>query len=348
MIKIVSMHKTTLSLLCLLLMSCSSARVGVTEPEKTAAPFKDGKFDNIEPFSDKSFWQLMKWRFFVDRKPWPKEVETQTIIPPQRVEGDELKFTVLNHASILIQHKGLNILTDPHYSERCSPVSWAGPKRVRKPAVKFDDLPPIDVVLISHNHYDHLDVPTLKRLHEKFNPIILMGLKNHHILNEANISNWVELDWWQEYQVKDISFTFVPAQHWSARGLFDRFESLWGGFVFKSQSRSIYFAGDTGYGKFFKMIRDKLGSPDLSFIPIGAYEPRWFMKDSHLNPQDAVDAHHDLASKVSVGIHLETFQLTDEDYETPRKEFKKAWEKSNKENTFIPPEFGRLYDLKDF
>lgn len=345
---IASMRKLSLILLFLSVMNSSCARVGKPTPMKTVAPYKNGKFDNLEPFADKSFWQLMKWRFTGSRGDWPEKVPFKTVVPPKRVEGDDLKFTVLNHASILIQHNGLNIITDPHYSERASPVSWAGPKRVREPSVKFEDLPPIDVVLISHNHYDHLDVPTLKRLHDKFNPIIIMGLKNHHILNDAKISNYVELDWWQSHTVKGVTFHFVPAQHWSARGLFDRFESLWGGFYMHTPARSVYFAGDTGYGSFFKKIYQKLGSPDISFIPIGAYEPRWFMKASHINPQEAVRAHEALESKVSIGIHLETFQLTDEAYETPRMEFAKAWENSLKKGVFLPPDFGKIFDAKDF
>lgn len=312
------------------------------------APYKDGKFDNLESFPDKSFSQLLKWRLFSSREPWPEKVEVKKVVPPKKVEGADLKFIVVNHASVLIQHAGLNILTDPHYSQRSSPFSWVGPKRVREPAINFEDLPQIDVVLISHNHYDHMDVPTLKRLHEKFNPVILVGLKNAHILEAEGIKNIVELDWWQTHKIGEVNFVFVPAQHWSARGLFDRFESLWGGFYLHTVERSVYFAGDTGYGSFFSKIAQKLGSPDVSFIPIGAYEPRWFMKDSHINPVDAVRAHQDLESMVSVGIHLETFQLTNEAYETPRKEFKEAWEKSLKMGTFFAPEFGRLYDFKEF
>lgn len=316
------------------------------------APFDGEKFQNLEPFPDKSFFELMKWRLFGKREAFPKWVETPTTVPDKLVEGERLNFVLINHATVLIQYQGLNILTDPHYSERCSPVSWMGPKRVRNPGVKFEDLPPIDVVLISHNHYDHLDIQTLKKLKDHSNPKVFVGLKNGELLKEEGIPNFVEFDWWQSVSVGPLNFTFVPAQHWSARGLGDRFATLWGGFFIKgskenTKSKSIYFAGDTGYGNFFSMIKKKLGAPDLSFIPIGAYEPRWFMKDSHLNTEDAVKAHHDLESRYSVGIHFETFQLTDEAFERPRKEFGVAWEKSPKKGSFIAPEFGTPYEWFD-
>src|SRR5690606_12455675 len=162
-----------------------------------------------------------------------------------------------------IQIDGLNIITDPIWSERTSPVSFAGPKRVRAPGMTFESLPPIDVVLISHNHYDHLDLPTLERLKDAFNPIFVVGLKNRELLESVGIKNIVELDWWQKQKIKNMDFTFVPAQHWSARGLFDKRKMLWGGFVIEGSKR-IYFAGDTGYGKFFKTIKEKIGEPDLS------------------------------------------------------------------------------------
>lgn len=317
----------------------------VASDSKYQAPYDGERFQNLEPFPDKSFFQLLKWRLFGTREKWPQWVETKTSIPPRKSEGDKITYTVINHATVLIQFQGLNILTDPHYSLRSSPVSWAGPKRGRNPGVRFEDLPPIDVVVISHNHYDHLDLPTLKRLQKHSDPVIFVGLKNGKLLKEEGLSKVEEFDWWQEVKLGALSFTFVPGQHWSARGLNDRFETLWGGFFIKGTEKSVYFAGDTGYGKFFSLIKEKCGKPDLSFIPIGAYEPRWFMKNAHINPEEAIHAHEDLGSGVSVGIHFETFQLTDEAFERPRQDFEKAWEKSGKLGRFFAPEFGTIYEL---
>lgn len=311
------------------------------------APYDGEKFNNLEPFKDKSFSDLLRWRFKTVQEKWPERVETPTTKPSlERVYGDSIHYTLIGHATVLIQVNGINILTDPVYAQRSSPVSWAGPKRVRRPAINFDDLPIIDVVIISHNHYDHLDLETLKRLGKKFNPHFFVGLKNGKLLKAEGIERVVEMDWWQKSEYKDLKIHFVPAQHWSARGLFDRFETLWGGFFIEVNEKKIYFAGDTGYGKFFSLIKEKLGAPDLSFIPIGAYEPRWFMKDSHINPEDAVKAHHDLGSSVSVGMHFETFQLTNEAFDTPRKEFNEAWKASKKKGQFFAPEFGNEYKFK--
>lgn len=322
--------KTLLLLLLIALTSCQSTR-----------------FENLQPFPDKSFGELLKWRLFSSREKWPDWVETkQGQVSVERVTGSKIHFLPVNHASVLIQVEGKNILTDPIYSMRTSPVSWAGPKRVREAGIKFEDLPPIDIVIISHNHYDHLDLPTLKRLKDKFDPTFYVGLKNGELLKSEGITNLVEMNWWQTEKNGLIDITFVPAQHWSARGLFDRFETLWGGFYLKAPMAKIYFAGDTGYGSFFTLIKEKLGSPDLAFLPIGAYEPRWFMKNAHMNPEEAVKAHHDLESRFSVGIHLETFQLTNEAFDTPRKEFLQAWSKSQKKGSFEAPEFGKEYILE--
>lgn len=330
-------------LVTLLLVACSTSHVHKT-PEEIVAPYEDGKFQNLEPFEDKNFWSLLKWRFASSRAEWPKWVES-VLYKPEHKRSDELVFTVINHASVLIQMDGLNILTDPHYSERTSPVSFAGPKRVRKPGILFEDLPPIDLVLISHNHYDHLDLPTLKKLNDKHSPKFFVGLGNKALMKEAKIENIEEMDWWQSFSLKTLKITFVPAQHWSARSLFDKRETLWGGFYIDG-SKKVYFAGDTGYGKFFKLIKSKLGAPELSLMPIGAYEPRWFMKNAHMNPEEAVRASIDLESKKSVGIHFATFQLTDEAYGQPIEDLNSALKASPlSQEDFIIPEFGRAYRL---
>ncbi len=335
------MKKLSALIFTALLSSCTS------QPHaKTSAPFDGVKFDNIEPFEDKSVFDLLTWKIGSMSKstPWPDKVDSEQF-KPGRQRSIKPIITVINHASVLIQADNLNILTDPHYSLRASPVQFTGPKRVVKPGITFDDLPSIDIVLISHNHYDHLDLDTLKRLKEKDEPQFIVGLKTKSLLEENGIKTVIELDWWQSITANKTKITFVPSQHWSARGVFDKREMLWGGF-FIENSHKIYFAGDTGYGKFFKQIREKLGKPDLSLIPIGAYEPRWFMKDAHLNPEDSLKAFQDLKSKKMIGIHFGTFKLTDEGYTDPIDTLYDEIKKLNIDPLkVIIPTFGKPYSI---
>jgi L-ascorbate metabolism protein UlaG (beta-lactamase superfamily) len=324
-----------------ILLSCASQPV-----LQTIAPYNGDKFDNIEPFDDKSLFDLLSWKFkaFSNSVDWPDEVSSEQY-KPTVARSVEPIVTVINHATVLIQVDNLNIITDPHYSMRASPVQFAGPKRVVKPGISFDDLPKIDIVLISHNHYDHLDLATLKRLTKRDHPIILVGLKTKKFLNDNGIKKVFDLDWWQSSRVNNTKITFVPAQHWSARGLFDKREMLWGGFYIANKYK-IYFAGDTGYGKFFKMIKERLSPPDLSLIPIGAYEPRWFMKNAHLNPKDALQAFKDLESSKMIGIHFGTFKLTDEGYKDPAITLSKEVEIQQLDpQKVIIPVFGKPYTL---
>lgn len=303
------------------------------------APFDGERFDNLEPVPDKPFTTVMKWRLTSEPIAWPEWVESiPGSVLKERTNSGEVHWNVINHASVLIQIDGINIITDPVWSDRTSPVSFAGPKRVRAPGLTFESLPPIDFVLISHNHYDHLDQPTLKRLKEAHDPTFIVGLKNKPLLEEVGITKIIEMDWWQKQSVNNLQITFVPAQHWSARGLFDKRKMLWGGFIIEGSKR-VYFAGDTGWGSFFKLIREKVGEPDLAFIPIGAYAPRWFMKNFHINPEEAVNAHLDLGAKQSVGIHFGTFQLTDEGINDPIVELERI-KVSKSIADFLVPKFG--------
>jgi len=214
---------------------------------------------------------------------------------------------------------GIAILTDPIWSERASIVSWAGPKRVRKPGVAFDDLPHIDLVLLSHNHYDHLDLSTLNKLQQAFSPTILVAAGDAQLVGPLGFKEMFEHDWWDETLFREkLKITFVPAQHFSARGLHDRYRSLWGGYVIESQGRLVYFGGDSGYSKHFSDIKLRLGAPDIAMLGIGAYEPRWFMQPIHMNPAEAVRAHADLGARHSIGMHFGTFQLTPEAIDQPR------------------------------
>jgi len=305
--------------------------------------FDGEKFHNIEPTPLKGFFSFLKMRISRDWPKWPATVENVKVVQqlPKPPEADKIQFTVVNHASVFIQAGGINILTDPVWSERCSPFSWAGPKRVHPPAIDFEALPLIHVVLISHNHYDHMDLPTLEKLRDKFDPLIITGLGNKAYLEANGFKNVVELDWWESRGEHQAQFIFVPSQHFSSRGLFDRNHTLWGGFFIKIADKSIYFAGDTGYGNFFKTISEKLGPADLSFIPIGAYEPHEFMGPVHMNPKEAVQAHVDLHSQLSVGIHYGTFQLTAEAIDQPLKDLATALNEHHiPKEKFITPEFG--------
>lgn len=332
-----------LILLLFMTQSCAGKNIK-KDPADIIAPFNGKKFDNIEPFEDKSFWQVLKWQWDSRNTTvaWPKKIKLKHQ-KPLKQRSQELIVTFINHASVLIQMNNLNIITDPHYTQRCSPVEFAGPKRVIDPGIKFENLPPIDIVLVSHNHYDHLDLETLQMLSERDKPKVYAGLGTASFLTDNDILNAIDMDWWEEIQLGDLKIHFVPAQHWSARGLFDKREMLWGGFVVEGQ-RKVYFAGDTGYGKFFKMIYQKYGIMDLSLLPIGAYEPRWFMKWAHMNPEDSVKAFLDLKTKAAIGIHFGTFKLTDEGRDTPIKELAIAREKYQiKKELFFAPEFGQAY-----
>jgi len=232
--------------------------------------------------------------------------------------------TFVGHATFLIQAAATSVLIDPVYSQRASPVSFAGPRRVRAPGVRFDDLPDISLVLLSHNHYDHCDMRTLQRLDQRFHPPVVTPLGNGRLLRSAGIRQVEELDWWQSASAMPLPITVTPAQHFSARGMFDRNRALWGGFLIEAGGRRILHAGDSGYGAHALEIAARLGPIDLALLPIGAYEPRWFMKDIHMNPAEAVQTHLDLAARRSLAMHFGTFQLTPEGVDEPIRELRKA------------------------
>lgn len=254
-----------------------------------------------------------------DRPKWPDNIENTGITSLQQpLHGDDLNLTFINHASFLIQFKGLNILTDPVWSQRVSPFSWFGPKRIRPPGLTLDDLPPIDIILISHNHYDHFDKSTLRKLNQKFSPKIIVPIGDRKLAESVGFNQVQELDWWESVTLgESLSVTFAPTQHSSARGLFDRDKSLWGSYFIKKGKHSIYFGGDAGYSSHYKDIKQRLGAADIALLGIGAYAPQYFMKPVHMNPQEAVQAHLDLEAKLSIGMHYETFQLSTEAFEQP-------------------------------
>jgi L-ascorbate metabolism protein UlaG (beta-lactamase superfamily) len=285
----------------------------------TGAPFIDGRFYNQDPSAYRSAGDL--WRFFREREPPEWQVVTDAEPgppPPERVGEGELRVTFVGHSTVLLQVDGLNLLTDPIWSDRAGPVEWAGPRRYRPPGLRFEDLPPIDAVLVSHNHYDHLDLATLLRLQDEHRPLFYTGLGNAAFLRREGVWDVLELDWWDEVRLaRGVRLWFVPAQHFSGRGLCDQGTTLWGGFVIDGPAGVVYFAGDTGFGPHFDQLRRRFGPPRLALLPIGAFQPRWFMSAMHLGPDEAVEAHRRLDAAASVAIHYGTFALADDRQDEP-------------------------------
>jgi L-ascorbate metabolism protein UlaG (beta-lactamase superfamily) len=279
--------------------------------------FDGNKFVNPDRVGNHSYFDVLKWWLSGNDKGVWQRLEKSDVqqfpAPEKSVDPEELHVTFINHASFLLRIDGVNILTDPIWSYRASPYQWIGPKRMRPPGIEFDDLPPIDLVLISHNHYDHLDIHTVKKLAEKHDSQFIVPLGVEQYLNNHGVENTIHVDWWEELSFDtNLSLTTVPARHFSGRGLFDRNQTLWCGYVLHTSVGNVYFAGDTGYGNFLKDIGNKFGPLHTAFIPIGAYRPRWFMKSIHLSPEDAVIAHRDLQSKQSIAMHFGTFPMADD------------------------------------
>ncbi len=298
---------------------------------------------------------IMGWIFGIDRPDWPEPKDFIPGPPPAtRVTDGKLAITPVGHATFLIQMDGLNILTDPIWSERCSPVSWAGPRRYREPGISFEDLPPIDIVLVSHNHYDHFDLPTLRRLAEKGTPRAVVPLGNLDLLRETGIPKTEELDWWQTVRLTpDITVTLVPAQHFSARTLWDRNKTLWGGFVVSGPSGNVFYAGDTGYGPHFQEIGRRFPPIRAALLPIAPFRPQQsnspqmgYYPRVHMGPEEAVQAHMDLGTKVSVAAHFQVFQLGFDGFDDAVSELLATLEKQNlPPETFITPTPGRVIEL---
>ncbi|GAC1649435.1 MAG: MBL fold metallo-hydrolase [Gemmatimonadaceae bacterium] len=249
---------------------------------------------------------------------WRQWEETATDTPPARVGHGMLRVTFVNHATVLLQMDSLNILTDPMWATRASPVEWIGPKRHRPPGIRFEDLPPIDVVLLSHNHYDHMDLATLRRLQRAFHPRIIAGLGNAAYLARQGIVPAEDIDWWQSSLLAPgVRVIGVPARHWSARGLSDQRRTLWLGFVLESLAGRIYFAGDTGYGEFLSMIRNRFAPLRLALLPIGPIRPRRALAERHMSAAEAVRAYGLLGAQAAIATHFGTFQQGDDGEDEP-------------------------------
>lgn len=271
---------------------------------------------------------ILRWQLHRDKRKWPRWVETPSQSPFKPFSGSPNggRATWINHSTFLLELGGLNILTDPIFSLCAGPAGRLGPRRVHAPGIPLEALPKIDAVLLSHDHYDHCDLPTLAWLAKRDQPAGLTLLGNGDLLRRAGFRNIREMDWWDRLTLPhDLTVTATPAQHWSKRVSSARCRRLWGGFRVQGPDVSVHFVGDTGYHTtLFRETRQRLGPVDLALIPIGAYEPRWFMRGQHVDPEEAVEIHIELEAKKSIAMHWGTFQLTDEGRMEPVEGLRKA------------------------
>jgi L-ascorbate metabolism protein UlaG (beta-lactamase superfamily) len=274
----------------------------------------DGRhFLNEEPFEEQQPSELARWQLSRHRGEWPDSAAIAAPAPPRRVGGGMLRVTMVNHATVLLQIDSLNILTDPVWSPKVGLEGQLGVRRHRPPGIPFDSLPRIDVVLISHDHYDHMDVPSLLRLQERYHPRIITGLGNPGYLATQGVRGAEQLDWWQSVSLRDgVRVTAVPARHWSGRSLTDRYERLWEGFVIEGAHDTVYFAGDTGWGRMYRELHARWSRFTLALLPVAPFRPRWYMARKHLSPDDAVRAAIETRSAMVIPIHWGTFELGDD------------------------------------
>lgn len=295
---------------------------------------------------DSTFKDFLKWQLNSD-KPERHAINISDEFNSLNAKPDYPYAVWIGHANFLINNDDINILTDPIFSNRASPFSFAGPKRLIPPGIDFDLIPTIDVVTVSHAHYDHLDIPTLKKLYElNSETLFLVPMNLAKLLKSHGIKNVVEMNWWDTITIKNTLITFLPVHHWSSRTPFDKNETLWGGWWFENPSMKLVHLGDTGYTHDFVTINNELGSPDVAFIPIGAYEPRSIMKDSHLNPDEAIQAAIDLKANHAIGMHWGTFMLTDEPVTEPPLLIKNRLIQMNLEGLFTIPVPGKIISLQ--
>jgi len=309
-------------------LACLLAACGPYHAGAQSSRFDGERFSNPTP-PDRIWSDFWKWQFTRERMPWPEWIENPpSSPPPARVEDAELLVTFVGHATVLLQTNGLNVLTDPIWSERATPLSFYGPVRRRAPGVAFERLPKIDAVVVSHNHYDHMDLPSLKMLWDRDRPRIIVPLGNAEIVKRADESIEVtELDWGQSVEVgKAARIVATPVQHWSQRGPFDRNKALWAGYILDVPGGGVFFAGDTGLGDgwWVDEVKKLSSPPRLALLPIGAFLPRWFMAYQHINPEEAVKVYQTIGARYAMGLHWETFPMADDNPEQALMEFETA------------------------
>jgi N-acyl-phosphatidylethanolamine-hydrolysing phospholipase D len=316
-------HQAALVLsLLLVLAACGRVSTEQSVPGQPAHHVNGGFRNTSADFQRPS--SLTRWRF-IARRLWASYTSPRAFAAPRVAnDGKALQLGLINpsitwvgHATLLVQMNGVNALTDPQWSERASPVSWGGPRRLSPPGLAFEDLPPIHVVILSHDHYDHLDFITVKRLADTHNPLFLVPLGMKAWFAKNGMNHVEELDWWQEREYQGVKFVCLPAQHFSQRTLWDGNERLWASWAMLRPERRLYFSGDTGYFDGFKEIGRKLGPFDLAAIAIGAYVPPEIMKSVHTTPEEAVQTSLDLNARILLGIHWGTFDLAEEPLEEP-------------------------------
>ena len=333
--------------LCALALAASAAStVHAADTAIAADPpphHRNGGFqNNYMDFAPRGMADFLRWRWNAVREGLPPAPTTPTpslapdlaFIHANARAGAAMQpaVTWIGHATVLAQVGGINLLTDPIFSERASPLSFAGPKRAHAPGLALAQLPRIDLVVVSHNHYDHCDAPSLQALNGQAGgaPLFLVPLGLKAWLADLGITNAIEMDWWQSQRLGAVEVVMTPVQHWSGRSLGDRLQTLWGGWALFAPDAHLFFAGDTGYSRDFSDLarhfakRQPSGGFDIALIPVGAYEPRWFMKEQHVNPDEALRMHQDLRAKKSIGIHWGTFELSDEPLDEPPRALARA------------------------
>jgi L-ascorbate metabolism protein UlaG (beta-lactamase superfamily) len=337
------------------LLSLLSVHCGAPEaPSDRPLHHTNDGFRNVHDHDSRGFLDFLKWRWERLWRDIPEGGDYRFPLAENdpdflKSNGDRTTLTWIGHATVLLQIGGKNILTDPHFSRRASPFEWAGPERVVPPGVSMEDLPHIDYVILSHDHYDSLDTPTVEALLERpggSETVFMVPLGLKEWFRDCGATKVVELDWWGEHREAGLTFVAVPVQHWSKRTPFSRNKTLWAGWVVLTEDFRFFFAGDSGYTPHFKEIGERLGPFDLSAIPIGAYEPRWFMRRHHLAPEESVQVHLDVGSRRSVGIHWGTFILTDEPLDEPPRRLAKALKDRNLSgDVFVVPKHGETLIL---
>ena len=314
----------------IVVLATGCAGVGGPVPGAPAHHRERG-FANTNPaFERPGFWTVQGFRA---RRVWAALANTRSIPDFPRIANDghaladnraAPALTWIGHATLLIQLDGVNVLTDPHFSERASPFGFLGPRRLNPPGVAFESLPPIDVVVISHDHYDHLDRPTVERLAATHRPLFLVPLGFKAWFASLGIERVVELDWWDRHAVGPVTFTLTPVQHWSARTPFDMNHRLWGGWALAGRERRVFFGGDTGYYDGFRDVGARLGPFDVALVAISAYEPPTIMRMTHTTPEEALRIFTDVRARTFVAMHWGTFDLSDEALDEPPRRLRAA------------------------